>query len=359
MATQDFYTILGVPKSASADEIKKAYRKLAHQYHPDKTGGDEAKFKEINEAYQTLSDSQKRAHYDQFGSAPGANGGFGGGQGGFGGFEDIFRGFGGAQGSAGFEDIFDAFGEMFGGGGRRRSDTNRGRDLEIRVDVDFKDSIKGAQHSIEWNGESICVECGGNGAEKGTNLKTCSQCQGSGQIRQQVNSMLGQMMRVVVCPTCDGAGKLPEKNCHVCKGEGRTKSKRSLKITIPPGIKDGETLLARGEGQAGRRGGTAGDLYVRIQVHPDKRFIRIGNDIVYTLPIKVTDAILGAKLSVPTLDGENEVKIEPGTHEGQEVRLRGLGVAKKGDQIVKIKIEIPKSLKGKAKKLVEELAEAL
>lgn len=358
--SNDYYTILGVSKTASQDEIKKAYRKLAHEHHPDKKTGDEKKFKEINEAYQVLSDSKKRQQYDQFGRTFDGAQGFGGSQQG-----NPFAGFdfsqGGFQGD--ISDIFDMFGDVFGQGRRRTrtEDLTRGADLQVRLEIDFKDSVRGAEKTVELSKEIMCEVCSGHGTEKGSKLRDCSVCNGSGQVHQQVSSLFGNITHVTTCSTCRGSGKVPEKKCTNCSGDGRIKTKKSLKIDIPAGINTGETLVVRSQGQAGFRGGKAGDLYIQINVKPDKRFIRIGRDIVYKLEVNVTDAMLGTKVTIPTIDGDKEIDIPAGSQIGDSVRLRGYGVwgLQKGDQVIQLDIQLPRKLSGRAKKLAEELAEEL
>lgn len=370
----DFYTTLGVPKSASQDEIKKAYRKLAHQHHPDKQSGDEKKFKEINEAYQVLSDPNKRSQYDQFGSVPpsgfgsqGFGGPFGGAQGKQGGFDgfDFSQGFGpfsNAQGEHEFnvEDLFDMFGGAFGGGRTRRGqeDPGAGADLQANLNISFYESARGGIKKIELNKDVVCSECSGTGAEKGAGLINCSVCDGKGEVRETGASLFGNITRVYTCNVCRGSGKVPKSNCRVCKGEGKKHAKKSIEFNMPAGIKDGEALAIKSEGQAGFRGQKSGNLFIRFNVEQDKRFKRLGEDIVYNENVKLIDALLGAKLCVPTIDGEKEMEIPAGAQNGDEIRLRGHGIggSRRGDQIVKIKIEIPKKLSGKAKKLVEDLA---
>lgn len=367
----DFYTILGVSRNASMEEIKKAYRKLAHKHHPDKQGGDAEKFKKINEAYQVLSDPKKREQYDRFGAAFGSQG-FNG-QGGFDGF-DFSNGFGGfgpfGEGrSVNFEDIFDIFGEAFGeafsgrarGPRRAQEQAGRGKDVQTELVISFYEMARGGVKEVRMTKENICHECAGTGAKKGAGLIDCSVCQGKGEITETVSSFLGNMTRIYTCRVCVGQGKVPKENCLFCKGEGRNRGTKIIEIKIPAGIKDGDVLVVNGEGQAGFRGAKAGDLYVNIHVEPDKRFKRLGNDILYELPVKLTDSLLGTRLSVPTLDGEREVEISAGTRPGDELRLRGFGVhgLRKGDQILKIKIEIPSKLSAKARKLVEELAKEI
>jgi molecular chaperone DnaJ len=364
--SRDFYQILGVPKTALQDEIKKAYRKLAHQYHPDKQSGNEAKFKELNEAYQVLSDPQKRNQYDQFGSSP--FGGFsGGGSGQTSGwdFGDLFRDFS-AQGGSAFggnmEDIFDIFGGGFGERTSRHSAENfrRGHDLQIDLTVSFYDSARGATREVEIMREVICGDCRGSGALNGRSeeLMNCPDCGGGGQVRRNVRSFFGTISQISTCKNCDGTGKIPKNKCKTCGGDGRKRVRKTLEIKIPAGISNGQILIVRGAGQAGFRGGESGDLYIKAKVETDKRFERVGNDLIYELPLKLTDAILGAKISVPTLDGEREVEIPNGAQDGDQIKLKGHGIygSGRGDQIIKIKIQIPKKIKGRAKELVEELA---
>lgn len=363
----DFYQILGVPKTVSQDDIKKAYRKLAHQYHPDKQSGDEAKFKELNEAYQVLSDPQKRNQYDQFGSSDFGRSGFNGfsAQGGPASGWDFGQGFNPFGGSFDMEDIFDIFGGGFGGRTSRRptEDLRRGHDLQIDLTVSFYDSARGATKEVRIVKEVVCGDCNGSGALNGRpeELINCPNCGGSGQIRRNVRSFFGAVSQISTCKNCDGVGKIPKNKCRICGGDGRRREKRTLEVQIPTGINDGQILIVRGAGQAGFRGGKAGDLYIKIQVELDKRFKRIGSDLIYELPLKLTDAILGAKILVPTLDGEREIEIPNGTQDGDQIKLRGHGVhgSRNGDQVMKVKIQIPKKIKGRAKELVRQLAEEL
>lgn len=366
--TTDFYTILGVPRSASQDEIKKAYRKLAHQHHPDKQGGNEAKFKEINEAYQVLSDPKKRSQYDQFGSAFESQGPFGGFGRGFDGF-DFSRDFGGGSGGFNIEDLFDLFNGGFGSPfGRTRGERQgarqaqerpgRGEDIKINLKISFHDAARGVAKQAELSKDIICQECGGSGAQKGSGLTDCSVCQGKGEITETMGSFFGNFTRIYACSVCLGSGKVPKNNCPTCRGEGRKHGKNLFEINIPAGVKDGDTIVMKNGGQAGFRGAQAGDLYIQLSIEADKKFKRIGNDVLYELPVKLTDALLGTYVFVPTLDGEKEMEISAGIQDGEELRLRGLGIhgPHKGDQIIRIKIEIPRKLSGKAKKIVEELA---
>ncbi len=364
----DFYTILGVPRNASQDDIKRAYRKLAHQHHPDKQGGNEAKFKEINEAYQVLSDPKKRSQYDQFGSAFGSQGPFGGFGRGFDGF-DFSRDFEGFSRGFNVDDLFDLFGGAFGGPfGRRREKKQAGResangeDIRISLKVSLRDAARGAVKRVELSKSVVCEECGGSGANPPTGgLINCSVCQGEGEVTETVGSLFGSFTRIFPCSICLGTGKVPRDNCSACKGEGRRRGKELLEINIPAGVKDGDTIVMKGKGQAGFRGAQVGDLYIQLGIEADKKFKRIGNDVQYELPVRLTDALLGARISVPTLDGEKEAEIPAGVQNGDELRLKGLGIhgPHRGDQIVRIKIEIPRKLSGKARKIAEELAKEI
>lgn len=348
----DYYNLLGVDKTASQDDIKRAYRKLAHKYHPDKKNGDEAKFKEINEAYQVLSDPKKREQYNRFGNATGP-----------GGFD--YSNFSGFSGQSGFQnvniDLDDIF-DMFGGFGRagRGRDSNRGSDIQIQLDIDLKDSARGAMRQVGMSKDSKCDKCKGTGSKDGKTHK-CSVCDGSGHVRETVGgiaSMFGNFTRVASCSDCQGTGQTPKDKCDDCNGMGKHKSKDLFEISIPSGIRDGETLIVRGKGEAGLRGGASGDLYVTVRIKPDKRFQRQGFNILYEAPVGLTEAILGARIRVPTLDGDKEIKIPSGSQEGDEIRMSGYGIHgnQKGDQVVKVKIQMPKKLSKRAKELVEELS---
>ncbi len=372
--SNDFYTILGIPRSASQDEIKKAYRKLAHQHHPDKQGGNEAKFKEINEAYQVLSDPKKRSQYDQFG--PSFAQGFGGqsrpGGFDFGNFDgfDFSRDFGRGSGGFNIEDLFDLFNGGFGspfgetrgerrGARQAQERPGHGEDIRINLKISFYDAARGAVKRIELSKNVACEECGGSGANPPTGgLIDCSVCQGKGEVTESVGSLFGSFTRIYPCSVCLGTGKVPRNNCSACKGEGRRRGKKLLEVNIPAGVKEGDTIIMKNGGQAGFRGAQAGDLYVQISIEPDKIFKRMGNDVIYELPVKLTDALLGARTGVLTLDGEKEIEIPAGTQDGDELRLKGLGIhgPHKGDQIVRIKVKIPRKLSGKARKIAEELA---
>ncbi len=351
--SKDYYETLGVQKNASKDEIKKAFHKMAHKYHPDKSHGDEAKFKEVNEAYQTLSDDQKRAQYDQFGSAGPQMGGFGGNGQGFGGFD--FSNFG--QGQGGFEfDLGDMFGDIFGSG--RQSRSRRGSDLQTTVQIEFKDAIFGVDRELRIKKPSTCTTCKGNGAKPGTNVQTCSQCNGKGQVRNIQRTILGSIATNQICDKCHGAGKIPTTPCDTCRGKGVVNEERTIKVAVPAGIQNGETLRLSGMGEA-VTGGQAGDLYVHVSVNPHKTIKRDKYDLVTTLPIKLTDALLGAIYAVETLDGMEQVTIPAGTRVGDTVVLKHYGVptsgSKRGNFIIKLDIKLPEKLSKKAKEVIEEL----
>ncbi|MBP6904479.1 MAG: molecular chaperone DnaJ [Candidatus Pacebacteria bacterium] len=350
--SKDYYETLGVQKGASKDEIKKAFHKMAHKYHPDKSHGDEAKFKEVNEAYQVLSDDQKRAQYDQFGSAgPQMGGGYD--AGGFGGFD--FNGFG--QGQGGFEfDLGDMFGDIFGGG--RRQKQRRGNDLQTNITIDFKDAIFGVERELHIKKPSTCTTCKGNGAKPGTELHTCSHCNGKGQVRNIQRTILGSIATNQICDKCHGVGKIPKEVCGTCHGKGVVNESRTIKLTIPAGIQHGETLRLGGMGEA-ITGGTSGDLYVHVSVTPHKTINRDRQDLYMTLPIKLTDALLGATYAVETLDGMEQVVIPTGTKVGDMITLKHKGVpmssSKRGNFIIKLNIKLPEKLSKHAKEVIEEL----
>ncbi len=347
--TKSYYDILGVSKNASKDEIKKAFRKLSKEHHPDK-GGDEKKFKEISQAYEVLSDDQKKAQYDQFGSAgPGFGGGGGGAAGG--GFSGGFS----SQDFGGFEDIFSSF---FGGGGgmggaRSRPQYTRGADLEVAVELDFDEAMKGVTKTFTSRNLETCEECKGAG---GFDQKNCSQCAGSGMVSQQFQTPFGQVAQQAPCPSCKGRGKSFERTCSKCQGEGRVQQKKDIKIKIPAGVDDGETLKIPGQGEAGRHGGSHGDLYAHIQVQPSSKFHRRGNDLLSTLKISVFDAILGGTFEIETFWGKVDLKVPENTRDGQFLQIKGKGVHRsghKGDHLVKVEYEMPKKVSGKLKELLE------
>ena len=352
---RDYYEVLGVSKGADAVEIKKAYRKLALKYHPDKNPGNkeaEESFKEAAEAYDVLSNEEKRRKYDQFGHA-----GLGGGAGGFGGgmsMDDIFSHFG---------DIFGSFGGFGGfGGGRRGHTVNRGSNLRVRVRLNLQEVATGVEKKIKVKKYVGCEHCNGTGAKGGTSYSTCSTCGGSGQVTRVQNTVFGAMQTMSTCPTCEGEGKIINEKCTYCAGEGVILSEEVITINIPAGVADGMQLSLGGKGNAARRGGVNGDLIVLVEEeeHPD--LVRDGNDLLYNTFVSFPDAVLGDAVEIPTLEGKVKVKIEPGTQPGKILRLRGKGVPDvngygKGDLLVKINVWIPKNLSKEDKKVVEKLKE--
>ena len=356
MASKDYYKDLGLEKGASDDQIKRAYRKLAMKYHPDKNQGNkeaEEKFKQINEAYQVLSDSEKKARYDQYGTAD-FNGGFGG-AGGAGGFDFDFGGMG--------FDIFDSF---FGGGGsssRRKNGPVPGNDLEYTLNLTFEEAVFGVEKEISITRSENCDVCHGTGAEPGTSSKTCPHCNGSGQVKVQRRTPLGNFVTTTTCDKCGGTGKIIEKPCHECKGKGHLRKNRRITVKIPAGVDTGNVIPLRGQGEHGKNGGPSGDLYVRIRVSPSKQFVRKGNDIYTDAHISVGKAILGTDITVDTVHGSVEYKIPAGTQSGTLFRLKGKGVPKvnssyTGDQYVKVIVDIPKNINEKQKAAMVEFMEA-
>lgn len=357
---KDFYATLGVAKNASKDEIKKAFYKLAHKYHPDKKEGDEKKFKEVNEAYQTLSDDQKRAQYDQFGSQyanmGGGAGGYGQGQqGGFGGFEGFdFSGF--QNGGMEF-DLNDIFSDFFGGGGSR-TQARRGRDISTEIQISFSDSIFGITRKVLLTKTSTCSTCGGKGAKAGTKMDTCKPCNGQGKIHEAKRTILGTISSTKMCETCLGSGEVPREVCEKCKGKGVLRKEEEISIAVPAGIRNGEMIRMTGMGEAVAKG-TTGDLYIKINVAPHPIFKRDGNDLVMDLNLKLSDALLGAKYPIKTLDGDIEVSIPEGVGINEILRVKGKGVpntrTKRGDLLIKLNIKLPSKISRKARELIEGL----
>ncbi|BAF59060.1 DnaJ-class molecular chaperone [Pelotomaculum thermopropionicum SI] len=353
MAKRDYYEVLGVSRNASAEEIKKAYRRLARQYHPDANPDDkdaEAKFKEISEAYMVLSDPEKRANYDRFGHA-GVNGQ------GFGGFEG-FGGFGGFADFGGLGDIFDMF---FGSGGRRRAGPERGADIRMELELTLNEAAFGLEREIKVPRVEICGTCGGSGAAAGTKPRTCPACGGTGQVQYAQSTPFGRIVQSRTCDRCRGAGQFIEKPCPTCRGTGQVRRTRSIKVKVPPGVDSGSRLRLAGEGEAGTRGGPPGDLYVYIQVKPHPVFARDGDDIICEVPVSFVQAALGDELEVPTLEGSTRLRIPEGTQTGTVFRLRGKGVPRldgfgRGDQHVRIKVVTPTKLSEKQKALLREFA---
>ncbi|MBI4652679.1 molecular chaperone DnaJ [Candidatus Kuenenbacteria bacterium] len=360
----DYYAILDVSKNASQEEIKKAFRKKAHQCHPDKPGGDEKKFKEINEAYQVLSNSQKKAQYDQYGSTfeqAQSNGGSYG----FGGFQDFsgaFRNSGRGGIEFNFEDLDlrDIFVFFFGGTKKQTTKKTQGNDIEIEMSLQFEEAIFGVKKQIEINKFSVCSHCHGNAIEPGTKIITCSTCHGKGQIQRIQSTIFGQFRTVDVCPDCQGEGKKAEKKCTECNGQGRVRKIEKIEVEIPAGIDQGQTLKLSHQGDIGIKGGRSGDLYVTVRILPHSKFKRKGNDILSKATITFSQAVLGDKIEVETLEGKVRLKIPAGTLSGKIFRLTDKGIPYlqhrgRGDQLVEVIIFIPQKLTKEQKKLLEEL----
>lgn len=356
---RDYYEVLGIDKSADEAAIKKAYRQLAKKYHPDMNPGDkdaEAKFKEVNEAYEVLSDSEKRARYDQYGHA-GVDPNMGGGAGGFGGFD-----FGGA---GGFGDIFgDILGGMFGGGATRtRNGPSRGNDVDVRLTITFEEAAFGTKKDITYNRIEKCASCSGSGAKKGTKAETCQTCKGTGQVRVTQRTMLGMMQTSRVCDACRGTGKIIKEPCGECRGKGFVRIKKTLSVSIPAGIDDGQMISLRGQGDEGRNGGGAGDLIIIISVRPHNFFERRGNDIYCDIPVTFPEAALGAEITVPTLGESVKYTIPEATQTGTRFRLKGQGIANvnnpksRGDLYFTVNIEVPRGLNGEQKKALRSFAD--
>jgi molecular chaperone DnaJ len=353
--TRDYYEILGVARGATDEEIKRSFRKLAQQWHPDVNTSNEAdlRFKEINEAYQVLSDPQRRQAYDMFGHA-----GVGGAGQGF----DPFGGFGGQAGFGGFGDLFDAFFGGAAGGAGRRQRVPTGADLRYDLRLTFAESINGAEKEIEFTALARCETCNGSGAEPGTQPVTCPRCSGTGELRAVRSTMLGQIVNVTMCDRCHGTGKVVETPCHTCRGDGRVERKRRLRVTVPAGIDDGHQIRLTGEGEAAPRGGVPGSLYVVAHVAPHPLLRRQDTELYYELELSITQAALGASVRVPTADGEETVDIRPGTQAGSEIRLRGRGVphlrraGARGDVHVLVDVRVPTRLSNRQRELLEQLA---
>jgi molecular chaperone DnaJ len=353
MATErDYYTILGVPRTADDAEIKRAFRKLAQQWHPDvnrDTGADD-RFKEINEAYQVLSDPQRRQSYDMFGSA-GVNGT---------GFDPGFQ-----PGFGAFSDLFDAFfGGTATGGAQRRGRAAVGSDLRYDLRISFEESIKGIEKEIEFPVQDRCATCAGTGAEPGTATTACPQCNGRGEIRHVRQTMLGQMVNVVTCPRCRGEGKVVDKPCLDCGGDGRREKTKRIRVSVPAGIDDGHQIRLSGEGEAGPRGGPAGSLYVAIHVTPHPSLRREGTELYHELNVSIAQAALGTTVAVPTADGEEEIEVRPGTQPGAEIKLRGRGAphlrraGARGDLHILVRVTVPTRMSKEQREALEAYAAA-
>lgn len=353
---KNYYDILGVDKKASKDEIKKAFRKLAHQYHPDKKDGDESKFKEVNEAYTILSDDNKRAQYDTYGGsfAGGASGGPGGAWGDFDFSQFTNGGFGGFS-AEGF-DLGDIFGEFFGGG---RARTKRGRDISIDIELSFEEAVFGTDRNILLSKVSNCDTCNGTGAKKGTEMTECKTCNGKGKIREMKRSIFGSIEMNKTCESCNGSGKVPKEKCAECDGLGILKKQEEIKIKVPSGIENGEMIRFSGGGEA-VKGGTPGDLYIKVHVKNHKVFRKEGNDLIMNLDIKLSDAILGTEYEIETLDGKAKLKIPEGTNTGDILQIKGKGIPsgnRRGDILIHTKVSIPKKLNKQSRELLEKMKE--
>lgn len=351
MAQRDYYEVLGVNKNATDDEIKKAYRKLAKQYHPDLNSGDkeaEHKFKEVSEAYEVLSDKSKRSQYDSFGHAA---------------FNGQSAGAGGAySGFSGFEDIFDAFFSGFGGQTARRNGPTRGQDIRVEISISFEEAAFGAEKTIEITRTEICDECGGSGAKKGTNSKTCPTCGGTGQVKQTRNTAFGSFVNVTTCNTCGGSGKIIDDPCTACGGKGTVRKKRQIKINIPAGIDDAQAITMSGQGEAGTLGGPYGDLYVYVSVRPHEIFRRKNYDLYCDIDISYPQAALGGDIEVPTLTEKIRYNVPKGTQSGTVFRIKGKGIKylrsnTHGDLFVKVHVFVPKKLTPKQEELIAQLKE--
>lgn len=351
MSKRDYYEVLGVAKGASADELKKAFRRAAVKHHPDKEGGDEAKFKEVNEAYDVLKDSQKRQRYDQFGHA--GVGGSGGGGG------NPYEGFSSQNGNFDFGDGFgDIFSQFFGGGGSRQQAPQRGRDVEVTLQLTFEEAIFGLETTIDLELEDECSYCHGSTVEPGHEMKTCPTCKGAGQQTRVMNTMFGAIQQSVPCPTCNGRGKVPEKICTVCHGKGTQRKKQSIKLKVPAGIDDGSTIRMSGRGEA-VTAGAKGDLYVNVRVKAHKKFTREGDIVLSDAHIAMVDAALGVEIDVGTVDGTVRMKVPAGTQSNTDFKLSGHGVPhmnsdKRGPHIVNIIVDTPTKLSKKQREILEQ-----
>ena len=358
MSKRDYYEILGVPRNAPQEEIKKAYRKIAIKYHPDKNPDDpsaEDKFKEAAEAYEILSNAEKRQRYDQFGhQGVGGNGGFGGGGMNM---DDIFSQFGDIFGGGG--SPFDGF---FGGGGGGRR-VRKGSDLRIKLKLSLEEIANGVEKKLKVKRYLACNDCHGNGSKNGSSLQTCSACNGSGQVRKVVNTMLGQMVSATTCHVCHGEGKVVTQKCTTCAGEGRELKEEVITVNIPGGVAEGMQLSMSGKGNVPPRGGVAGDLLIVIEEEEQELLKRDGSNIVFDLHVSFIDAVLGTSIEVPTIDGKAKIKIDPGTQSGKVLRLKGKGVKDlngygKGDQLIYVNVWTPQHLNKEEKELIERLRES-
>ncbi|WP_448698804.1 molecular chaperone DnaJ [Mucilaginibacter sp. AW1-3] len=360
MSKRDYYDVLGIPKGSSADEVKKAYRKMAIKYHPDKNPDDkqaEENFKEAAEAYEVLSNADKRARYDQYGHAANASSANGGGYGGGMNMDDIFSQFGDIFGGGSPFDGFFGGGQQRGGGGRRVS---KGSNLRIKVRLSLEEIANGAEKKIKVNKQVLCGTCDGTGAKDKSSFQTCKTCGGQGAVRRVTNTILGQMQTTSTCPTCNGEGTQITAKCSVCHGDGVVRGEETITINIPAGVSEGMQLSMGGKGNAAPRGGVPGDLIILIEEIPHETLKRDGNNVIYDLHISFVDAALGTSIEVPTIDGKAKIKIDPGTQGGRILRLKGKGVPEvnsyqRGDQLVHINIWTPKALSREERDLLEKL----
>jgi len=360
---KNYYDLLGVTKTATQDDIKKAFRTLAHKYHPDKKGGDEAKFKEVNEAYSVLSDEKKRAEYDAYGRvfSGGANGGGQGFEGfGFGDaagpWKDFYQTEWAKSGNAGMEfDLGDIFSDFFGG---QRGRVKRGRDISVDIELSFSESVFGTERRMLLNKTGACEVCNGSGAKPGVKMETCKTCNGKGKIRETRRSIFGSVQTARVCDGCQGKGQVPSEKCATCRGAGVIRKQEEIAVKVPAGIEDGEVIRLGGAGEA-MQGGSSGDLYVKVHVERHPLFRREGSNLLIDLSIKLSSALLGDEYTIETLDGNVTVKIPEGIRHGELLRLKGKGVpidrARRGDLLIKIVIDLPSKLSREQKKLVEDL----
>ncbi|MFN2451423.1 MAG: molecular chaperone DnaJ [Candidatus Dormibacteria bacterium] len=343
-AKRDYYEVLGVGRGADAAELKAAYRKLAMQFHPDRNAGDaeaERRFKEVGEAYQVLSDPEKRQRYDQFGHAAG-------------GMPDM--------GGFSFDSAFDLFDMFFGGnrGRQRGAGPQRGSDLRMDIAIDLREAVHGAKRTVEVPRAGTCATCSGSGAAPGTEAVQCSQCGGSGQVRRAVQSIFGQVVNVGACPKCRGEGRTVESPCGTCRGQGRVETRKSLEVDVPAGVDADTQLRVAGEGEAGPRGGPAGDLYIGFRVRPHPQLTRRGQDLIYELPVSVPQAVLGDRITVPTIDGEHQLEVPAATQGGTVLKIAGFGAphvrtGRRGDQLCIVRVVIPAKLSSEQRKLYEQL----
>ena len=354
MTQRDYYEVLGVPKNASNEDLKSAFRRLARQYHPDVNDAPDAeeRFKEINEAYAVLSDGDRRAAYDRFGHAG-------------------VRGAGGAADfTVDFSDFADIFGDLFGFGGfgrssqRARNAPRRGADLQYRLDLTFEEAVFGIEKEVEITRDEVCATCNGSGAEPGTSSVRCSTCEGNGEVRQVRQTILGSMVQVSTCPACNGAGETIATPCHTCQGRGLERRTRKKVVAVPAGVDSGTQIRLAGEGQPGVNGGPNGNLYIAIQVRSHKFFRRRNNDVLLDLDVNIAQATLGAEVEIPTVDGNAKLKIPTGTQPGKVLRMRGKGIPHlrgngRGDQLVVVNVEIPTRLNDDQRELFEQLADSL